>query len=66
MVLGRTDRFLHSFQLMKTDTSSTVQLDNNNTTGLAVIIIHNDNNTEKVLLREKKNWSFDGQVCNYE
>lgn len=62
MVLGRTDRFLHSFQLMKTDTSSTVPLDNNNTTGLAVIIIHNDNNTEKVLLREKKNWSFDGQV----
>jgi len=62
LVLGRTDRFLHSFQLMKTDTSSTVQLDNNNTTGLAVIIIHNDNNTEKVLLREKKNWSFDGQL----
>jgi len=62
LVLGRTDRFLHSFQLMKTDTSSTVALDNNNTTGLAVIIIHNDNNTEKVLLREKKNWSFDGQL----
>jgi len=62
LVLGRTDRFLHSFQLMKTDTSSTVALDNSNTTGLAVIIIHNDNNTEKVLLREKKNWSFDGQL----